>query len=85
MELCNGIARRWIAQETNRHALHLAEVINMGLQEGNGSQDVMYPEKQFVAPCKRAQRESMVRAGVVTLGALALATAGAMWATRRRG
>lgn len=50
MELCNGIARRWIAQETNRHALHLAEVLKMGLKDGNGSQDVMYPERQFVAP-----------------------------------
>jgi hypothetical protein len=46
---------------------------------------VMYPEKQFVVPRKRAQRESMVRAGVVTLGALALAIAGAIWANRRRG
>jgi Fe-S oxidoreductase len=73
-----------IAQETNRHALHLAEVLNMGLQNGNGSQDVMYPEQQFVVPRKRAQRESMVRAGVVTLGALALATAGAIWANRNR-
>jgi hypothetical protein len=74
-----------IAQETNRHALHLAEVLKMGLHHGNGSQDVMYPEQQFVVPRKRAQRESMVRAGVVTLGALALATAGAIWANRRRG
>jgi hypothetical protein len=74
-----------IAQETNRHALHLAEVLNIGLQDGNRSQDVMYPEKQFVVPRKRAQRESMVRAGVVTLGALALAITGAIWANRRRG
>jgi hypothetical protein len=56
----------------------------MGLQNGNRSQDVMYPENQFVVPRKRAQNESMVRAGVVTLGALALATAGAIWANRNR-
>jgi FAD/FMN-containing dehydrogenase/Fe-S oxidoreductase len=83
--LADGFScKEQIAQETNRHALHLAEVLNMGLQDGNGSQDVMYPEKQFVAPRKRAQRESMVRAGMVTLGALALVTAGAIWANRRR-
>ena len=83
--LADGFScKEQIAQETNRHALHLAEVLNMGLQDGNGSQDVMYPEKQFVAQRKRGQRESMVRALMVTLGALALLTAGAIWANRRR-
>jgi Fe-S oxidoreductase len=74
-----------IAQETQRQALHLAEVLKMGLQDGNGSKDLMYPEREFVGPRKLAQKKSMIRAGVVSLSALALATAGIAWAKRKRG
>lgn len=56
-----------IAQETNRRALHLAEVLALGLQERKQNQPVMYPERQFVEPRKTAQKKSMVRAGLVTL------------------
>ena len=74
-----------IAQETNRHALHLAEVLALGLQEKKESQPVMYPERQFVEPRKAAQKKSMWRAGLVTLGAIACAGGALAWAKRRRG
>ncbi len=51
-----------IAQETNRHALHVAEVLKIGLDDGSGMLDAMYPEKQFVEPRKREQKKSMIRA-----------------------
>lgn len=71
-----------IAQETNRHALHLAEVLQMGLRPEKRS--TMYPETNFVEPRKAAQKKSMIRAGLITAGALAVATAGVLWSRRRK-
>jgi FAD/FMN-containing dehydrogenase/Fe-S oxidoreductase len=70
-----------IAQETNRHALHLAEVLQMGLRPEKQAR--MYPERHFIEPRKAAQKQSMIRAAVVFLGALSLVTAGLIWARRR--
>jgi FAD/FMN-containing dehydrogenase/Fe-S oxidoreductase len=67
-----------IAQETNRHALHLAEVLQLGLR--SEMQTHMYPEKNFIEPRKAAQKKSMVRAGVFLLAGLVAATAGLAWA-----
>ena len=53
-----------IAQETNRHALHLAEVLKLGLTEQR--QPVMYPEADFVQPRKAAQKRSMARAAIAS-------------------
>jgi FAD/FMN-containing dehydrogenase/Fe-S oxidoreductase len=71
-----------IAQETNRHALHLAEVLQMGLRPQ--PQSTMYPERQFVEPRKAAQRKSMIRAGAFLVGALAIVGAGLYSAMRKR-
>jgi Fe-S oxidoreductase len=68
-----------IAQHTNRHALHLAEVLKLGL-DGHGH--LMYPEGDFVQPRKHAQKRSMVRAAV--MGGLALSALGLLWLKRRR-
>jgi Fe-S oxidoreductase len=75
-----------IAQETNRHALHLAEVLQIGLHAETSDQTVMFPEKQFVNSRKAAQKKSMVRAGLITLAALAFVAAGLVSAktSRRR-
>jgi hypothetical protein len=63
-----------IAQETNRHALHIAEVLKLGLTPDR--QPVMYPEDDFVQPRKAAQRRSMARAAIATgFAAVALALA----------
>ena len=71
-----------IAQGTNRHALHLAEVLKLGLDAGQEQPPVMYPEDHFVRPRKDAQRRSMARAAVVcglVFGALAF-----LWEKSRR-
>lgn len=72
-----------IAQHTNRHALHLAEVLKLGLVDKESSSPTMYPERRFVQPRQAAQRRSMVRAAA-TIGILALTGFGLVWMTRRR-
>ncbi len=73
--------REQVAQQTNRHALHLAEVLELGLR--SETRPVMYPEREFVETRKGAVKQSMVHAGLITLGALAIATAGWFWSKRR--
>lgn len=63
-----------IAQETNRHALHLAEVLKIGLTDHGMPSPQMYPETPFVKPRLAAQKKSMVRTAVI--GALTLAAVG---------
>jgi FAD/FMN-containing dehydrogenase/Fe-S oxidoreductase len=71
-----------ISQQTHRHALHLAEVMQLALRNGHGPSQ-MYPEDSVVKPRKHAIKRSMVRAGAMT-GVL-LAAAGVLWwALRRR-
>jgi len=64
-----------IAQDTNRHALHLAEVLSLGLHNGGSQVPQMFPESTFVEKRKRKLKKSMVRAAMVigfALGALTL-------------
>jgi Fe-S oxidoreductase len=70
-----------IAQETNRHALHLAEVLQMGLQPEKETH--MYPERSFVEPRKAAQKRSMIKAGIIAGAVLVAASAGIVWARRK--
>jgi Fe-S oxidoreductase len=70
-----------IAQETGRHALHLAEVLRLGIEDEKKRLPTMYPEKYFVQPRKDAQKRSMVRAAVIS--GLALATLSLMWLKSR--
>ncbi len=74
--------REQVAQQTNRHALHLAEVLELGLR--SETRPVMYPERKFVETRKGAVKQSMVRAGLITLSALAIAAAGWFWSKSRR-
>ena len=55
-----------IAQETGRHALHLAEVLQMALRDQKEQQPLMYPEKPYLQARKAAQRRSMLRAAFIT-------------------
>jgi FAD/FMN-containing dehydrogenase/Fe-S oxidoreductase len=71
-----------IAQQTNRHALHLAEVLRLGLNHQREHPPTMYPEDHFVQPRKMAQRRSMARAAVIS--SLALSMLGLIWLKRRR-
>ena len=82
--VANGFScKEQIAQQTGRHALHLAEVLNMGLRDQGQNLHVMYPERQFVEPRKAAQKRSMLRGGLITLSAVAFAI-GLLWAKRVR-
>ena len=77
--------REQIQQDTPRHALHLAEVMQMALHDGESSRE-MYPEMDLVNRRINAQRRSMKRAGI----AAGLLLAGGVllwraWRSRRRG
>ncbi len=73
-----------IAQETNRHALHLAEVLQLGLNGETQSQPIMFPERQFVNPRKAEQKRSMARAGLIAVSVVAFAAAGLVWVKSRK-
>jgi FAD/FMN-containing dehydrogenase/Fe-S oxidoreductase len=59
-----------VAQETSRKALHLAEVIKFAKDNGHGGRTA-YPEQDIVASRARAQKRSMLRAGIITGAAIA--------------
>ena len=75
--------KQQIAQQSNRQALHLAEVLELAVCAEETGQSVMYPERQFVDVRKTAVNRSMLRAGLVTVGALAIAATGLLWAKSR--
>ena len=62
--------REQIAQGTGRHALHLAEVLQMVLEPLGEGQDDPYPESRLVREREAEVKASMKRAGL-GLGALA--------------
>ena len=64
--------REQIAQGSNRHALHLAEVMQMALQGDSRPSDIPYPESASVKRRAGEVRSSMMRTGLglgATLGA----------------
>jgi Fe-S oxidoreductase len=63
-----------IVQETPRGALHLAEVIKLALDRPETGGPTAYPENHFIAPRVKAQKRSMLRAGIITAAALGLGT-----------
>jgi hypothetical protein len=75
--------REQIAQGTGRHALHLAEVLQMALQPSALDRDDPYPESQLVRERDQEVKASMKRAGI-GLGALAGASLLLWAATRKR-
>ena len=81
--IANGFScREQIAQCTDRQAFHLAEVIQMALQQGSIGNPGPYPEKEAVRRRERAVKSSMKRAGLGLAGALA---GGALlWSLTRR-
>jgi Fe-S oxidoreductase len=83
MVIADGFScREQIGQCTKRHALHLAEVIQMALQKGPKGVPGAYPEREIVAKREAAIRRSMAKAGLTLAGALA--GAGVLWAITRR-
>jgi FAD/FMN-containing dehydrogenase/Fe-S oxidoreductase len=73
--------REQIAQSTGRHALHLAEVLQLALQPSAVDHDDPYPESQLINERRSEVRASMTRAGI----GLGLAAAGGflLWAAAR--
>jgi FAD/FMN-containing dehydrogenase/Fe-S oxidoreductase len=60
-----------IAQQTNRKALHLAEVISMGIRHGEFGAPGLNPEDGFVKPREKAIRRSMLKSGAVAAAVIA--------------
>ncbi|MGA7292180.1 MAG: FAD-binding and (Fe-S)-binding domain-containing protein [Terriglobales bacterium] len=69
--------REQIAQETDRHALHLAEVLQMALREATETPEGFpmfdpapqyYPEDAWVQPHEASVRKSMRRTGLTVAG-----------------
>jgi FAD/FMN-containing dehydrogenase/Fe-S oxidoreductase len=74
--------REQIAQETDRRALHLAEVIELALREGAEVTNDAYPEKKYLAG--RGTDSPLTTTEVALLvGAGALLAGGAAWLVRR--
>ena len=63
--------REQIAQSTDRHALHLADVLQMALREGPLGPDGNYPEEALVRSRQTEVRRSMRNAGLAMAGAAA--------------
>jgi len=75
--------REQIAQCTDRHALHLAEVIQMALHTGWSEPEGSYPEQAQVLRREAEVRRSVKRAGLGLAGIAAGALA--LWMLSRRG
>jgi len=92
--LADGFScREQIAQETDRHALHLAEVIQMALQESTETPEGFpifdpapqhYPEDAWERPHQAAIQKSMKRTALA-LAAITAGTGLLMRLARRRG
>ena len=74
--------REQVAQLTNRHPLHFAELVKLAM-EGDGLGFRTLPENGILAPHKAAVRKSKIRAGVA-VGALAGGTAVLSWLLHRQ-
>jgi FAD/FMN-containing dehydrogenase/Fe-S oxidoreductase len=67
--IANGFScREQIAQETDRHALHLAEVLQMALHEGPYGPEGSYPERGIVRERNVAIRQSMRKTALAVAG-----------------
>ncbi len=69
--------REQVLQQTNRHALHLAEVMHMAMHDGPYGPDGIYPESRLVKERAATLRRSRNRT-LATLGGMVLAAA-AIW------
>ncbi|HKV81796.1 MAG TPA: FAD-linked oxidase C-terminal domain-containing protein, partial [Candidatus Sulfotelmatobacter sp.] len=74
--------REQIAQNTTRHALHLAEVLQLALHPSALDKDDPYPESRAVRDHEREIRVSMTRAAK-TVGAVAAAGLATWFLTRK--
>ncbi|MGH9326922.1 MAG: FAD-binding and (Fe-S)-binding domain-containing protein [Terriglobia bacterium] len=69
--------REQISQMTERHGLHLAEVLQLAIQHGPAGPDELMPEERWVAERRETIRKSKMEAAAV-IGGFAAALAGAL-------
>ncbi|HET8666625.1 MAG TPA: FAD-binding and (Fe-S)-binding domain-containing protein [Terriglobales bacterium] len=74
-----------ISQETNRNGLHLAEVIQLALRDGEHGPVGIYPENHVIDQRVKSQKHSMLRAGIVTGAAIAGGVLFGIWRARKAG
>jgi FAD/FMN-containing dehydrogenase/Fe-S oxidoreductase len=83
--------REQISQETDRHALHLAEVLQMALRESTETPEgipmydaapIHYPEDAWVRPQEEAIQRSMKRTGLAVAGIAGAAAL--LWALAKK-
>ena len=74
--------REQIAQQTNRHALHLAEVIQMARNDSMEPAPNLYPEERIVEQ-RNTSRARARRRAAVTLLVVALGTTLLIWSKRK--
>ncbi len=72
-----------IAQQTDRQALHLAEVMQMAIRHGAQGPEGASPERNLVKAREARLKQSMLRAGLVTAGLLGAGLLGAAWVKRK--
>jgi FAD/FMN-containing dehydrogenase/Fe-S oxidoreductase len=74
--IANGFScREQIRQETDRHAFHLAEILQIALQEGPLGPGGSYPERRLIREQEAEVRRSMQKTSLVVAG---LAAGGAL-------
>jgi hypothetical protein len=71
--------REMIRQETNRHAVHFAQVLQMAIKEGPNGPSRRLPEQEYT----KLARTPAVPVGVIA-GVAVLAGVGLYWGARRR-
>ncbi|MDQ2831603.1 MAG: hypothetical protein M3Y74_21470 [Chloroflexota bacterium] len=81
--IANGFScRGQIKQEMDRHALHLAQVIQMAMRDGDGGAGGAYPEQDYITPPAALSRRGLTMAGAGALMAGAALTWGLKGRTR---
>ena len=71
--------REMIRQETDRHAVHFAQVLQMAIREGPNGPSGHLPEKQYTT----LPRTPAVPVGIIASAAI-VAGIGLLWSARRR-
>jgi Fe-S oxidoreductase len=74
--------REQISQMTERHGLHIAEVLQLAIQHGAAGPNDLRPEQALVEEHRRAIRKSKMQAAAIVGGAVALAVTGVLAALR---
>ena len=72
-----------IAQQTDREALHLAEVLQIALHSDTSERAGASPEERIVKARRAGQRKSMLRAGLMIVGVALAGAAGWQWCKNR--